>query len=66
MEGGSCSRCGSRLRPAYIRHENIVERHRWKAGRFQNVHLALAPRTFVSQNARASRMEGGSLFKMWF
>eukprot|EP00959_Pyramimonas_sp_CCMP1952_P435577 9120887-Pyramimonas_sp.AAC.1 len=46
VEGGSFSKCGSRPSTAHIFQE-LQELHGLRAGRFQNVVLALAPRTFV-------------------
>eukprot|EP00959_Pyramimonas_sp_CCMP1952_P368214 7713023-Pyramimonas_sp.AAC.1 len=47
MEGGWFSKCGPRLGAAHIRFNTLQELHGLEAGRFQNVALALAPRTFV-------------------
>eukprot|EP00959_Pyramimonas_sp_CCMP1952_P269777 5639985-Pyramimonas_sp.AAC.1 len=49
--GGAFSRCGSRLSAAHIRLNNLQEFYGLRAGRFQNVMIALAPRKFVVQNA---------------
>eukprot|EP00959_Pyramimonas_sp_CCMP1952_P268547 5615148-Pyramimonas_sp.AAC.1 len=48
IEGGWCSNCGSRLSVARTRVKHVQEFHGSWAGRFRNVVLALAPRTFVS------------------
>eukprot|EP00959_Pyramimonas_sp_CCMP1952_P322030 6738380-Pyramimonas_sp.AAC.1 len=53
MQGDPFSNCGSRLSAAHIRHTNVQELHRLSAVPFQNLALALAPRTFAS-NIRKS------------
>ena len=50
MEGGPFSKLGSRLSAAHIRFENVQQFQGWRAARFQNVALALAPRTLVLNN----------------
>eukprot|EP00959_Pyramimonas_sp_CCMP1952_P069474 1449983-Pyramimonas_sp.AAC.1 len=48
MEGGSFSTCGSRFSAEHIRFFlNLQELHGLRAGRSQNVALALAPRKFA-------------------
>eukprot|EP00959_Pyramimonas_sp_CCMP1952_P085337 1784491-Pyramimonas_sp.AAC.1 len=56
MEGGSFSNCGYRLGAAHISLNKLQELHGLRAGRFQNVALVLAPRTFVLNNAGSSRI----------
>ena len=47
IEGGSFSKWGSRLGAADIRLKTLQQLHGWRADRFRNGALALAPRTFV-------------------
>eukprot|EP00959_Pyramimonas_sp_CCMP1952_P239281 5000397-Pyramimonas_sp.AAC.1 len=47
MEGGWFPKYGSRLSAARIRSHKVQERHGLRITRFQDVGLALAPRTFV-------------------
>eukprot|EP00959_Pyramimonas_sp_CCMP1952_P393831 8252317-Pyramimonas_sp.AAC.1 len=64
MEGGSLSKRGSRLSAAHSRFKKLQELHGLRAGGFQNVTLALAPRTSAFKTcARVSRIEGGSFSK---
>eukprot|EP00959_Pyramimonas_sp_CCMP1952_P373248 7816577-Pyramimonas_sp.AAC.1 len=63
MEGGSFSKCGSRLRAAHIQFKQLQELHGLRTVPFQNVALALAPHTFIETCANISRIEGGSLSK---
>ena len=46
-EGGSLPKWGSRPGAAHILLNSLQQLHGWRAGRFQNGALALAPRTFV-------------------
>ena len=46
MEGGPFSKCGSRLSAAHIRLIHFQQLQGCRAARFENVALALAPRTF--------------------
>eukprot|EP00959_Pyramimonas_sp_CCMP1952_P003685 77625-Pyramimonas_sp.AAC.1 len=64
MECGSLSKCGARLSAAHIRFENVQELHGWRAGRFQHVVLALAPRTFVLKNCNGFTHGGRVVFTM--
>ena len=45
--GRPFSKWGSRLGAAHIRLKSLQQFHGWRAGRFQNGALTLAPRTFV-------------------
>eukprot|EP00959_Pyramimonas_sp_CCMP1952_P340676 7135405-Pyramimonas_sp.AAC.1 len=47
IEGWPFSKCGSRLSDAHILATKMKELHGLRVGRFQNVVLASAPRTFV-------------------
>eukprot|EP00959_Pyramimonas_sp_CCMP1952_P000741 14542-Pyramimonas_sp.AAC.1 len=47
MEGGSCSKCGSRASNAYTRLKHWKQLHGWRAVLFRNVDLASAPHIFV-------------------
>eukprot|EP00959_Pyramimonas_sp_CCMP1952_P088280 1846909-Pyramimonas_sp.AAC.1 len=49
MEGGPFSKCCSRFSTARIRLIVRQQLQGWRAGRFQNGALAVAPRTFVSK-----------------
>eukprot|EP00959_Pyramimonas_sp_CCMP1952_P193185 4039899-Pyramimonas_sp.AAC.1 len=56
MEGGSFSKCGSRLRAAHIRFKTLQELHGLRVVPFQHAALALvalAPRTFVFKNYKS-------------
>eukprot|EP00959_Pyramimonas_sp_CCMP1952_P286717 5995396-Pyramimonas_sp.AAC.1 len=55
IKGGWSSICGSRLGAAHMRCTKLQELHGLRAGRFQNVVLAFAPRTLVF-NIRKSLM----------
>eukprot|EP00959_Pyramimonas_sp_CCMP1952_P121214 2534522-Pyramimonas_sp.AAC.1 len=64
MEGGWFSKCGSRPSSVHLRFL-LQELHGWRAARFQNVDIALAPCMFVFYCK--SFTDGGRLvFKMWF
>ena len=63
MEGAYFSNFGSRLSAAHIRLQNIQQVQGWRVVGFQNVTLALAPRTFVLKFPTVTGMEGGSLSK---
>ena len=47
MEGGWCSKWGSRLGAAGIRLKSLQQLQGWRAGRFQNGALALVPHALV-------------------
>eukprot|EP00959_Pyramimonas_sp_CCMP1952_P339965 7119744-Pyramimonas_sp.AAC.1 len=47
MENERFSKYGSRLKAAHIHYVGLTKFHGLRAARFQNVALALAPRTFV-------------------
>eukprot|EP00959_Pyramimonas_sp_CCMP1952_P097840 2045015-Pyramimonas_sp.AAC.1 len=47
MDGGWFSKYGSNLSAAHTRFKDLQELHGLRAGGFQNVALAMAPRTFV-------------------
>eukprot|EP00959_Pyramimonas_sp_CCMP1952_P063811 1333165-Pyramimonas_sp.AAC.2 len=53
IQGWWFSKCGSRLNAAHIRFKHLQELHRVRAGGFQNVVLALAPRK-IALNIRKS------------
>eukprot|EP00959_Pyramimonas_sp_CCMP1952_P302602 6331512-Pyramimonas_sp.AAC.1 len=55
-EGGLFPKCGFRLNAAHIRFEELYEIHGLRAGRSQNVALALASRTIASKLKRAPRI----------
>eukprot|EP00959_Pyramimonas_sp_CCMP1952_P000346 6716-Pyramimonas_sp.AAC.1 len=65
MEGGSFSKRGSRLSAAHTRPNPIQGLHGWRAGRFQNVALASAPRAIVPNMCKSFVDGGRLLFKMW-
>eukprot|EP00959_Pyramimonas_sp_CCMP1952_P456020 9472484-Pyramimonas_sp.AAC.1 len=48
-----------------LKLKNWQQFHRWRAGRFQNVVLALAPRTFVLQQKKSFTDRGRVVFIMW-
>eukprot|EP00959_Pyramimonas_sp_CCMP1952_P221718 4635003-Pyramimonas_sp.AAC.1 len=50
MEGGWCAACGSRQSAARTLLNMCSQLHGWRAGRFQNVALALAPCSLVLQS----------------
>eukprot|EP00959_Pyramimonas_sp_CCMP1952_P319343 6682355-Pyramimonas_sp.AAC.1 len=56
MEGGSFSTSGSRIRATHIRFKDSQELHGLRAGRFQNVAVAFAPRTFLLQHCKSLRV----------
>ena len=67
MVGGPLSKWGSRLGAADIRRKSLQQLDGWRAGRFQNGALALAPRACVlevfnsyRQGWRAGRFQNGS------
>ena len=64
MEGGSFSKCGSRLSAAHIRLKNLQQLQGSRAVPFQNGALALAPHTFVIKLALVSTIEGGWFSKL--
>ena len=63
MEGGPLSICSSRLRAAHIRLEQLQQCQGWRAVGFQNVALALAPRTFVLKLCNSFKDGWRFLFK---
>ena len=62
MEGGPFSTCSSRLSAAHTRLEHVQQLQGWRTVGFQNVALALAPRTLFIKTTD-SRMEGGFFSK---
>ena len=64
MEGGSFSKWGSRLGATHIRLTSLQHLHGWRAARFQNWALALAPRTFVLKVSNSYKDGGRFVFKM--
>eukprot|EP00959_Pyramimonas_sp_CCMP1952_P447849 9377683-Pyramimonas_sp.AAC.1 len=52
IEGRWFSKRGSRFSAAHTRLKNCKELHGLRAGGFQNVALALAPRTLVFKNCK--------------
>ena len=64
MKGGSFSKLGSRLGAAHIRLKILHKLQGWRAGRFQNWALALAPRTFVLKVSNSYRDGGRPVFKI--
>eukprot|EP00959_Pyramimonas_sp_CCMP1952_P245944 5140454-Pyramimonas_sp.AAC.1 len=65
MEGGSVSKCASRLRASHIRLESLQQLQRWRTSGFQPVALALAPRTFVEHDSSSFKDGGRLLYKLW-
>eukprot|EP00959_Pyramimonas_sp_CCMP1952_P473323 9501542-Pyramimonas_sp.AAC.1 len=63
MENGPLPKCGSRNSAAYTPLKRSQKFYVLRACLFQDVALALAPRTFGRKHARVSRMEGGWLSK---
>ena len=63
MEGGWFAKLGSRLSAAHIRLKGFQELQGWRAARFQNLVLAVAPRTFVLKVSNSYRDGGG--FQNW-
>eukprot|EP00959_Pyramimonas_sp_CCMP1952_P410990 8612952-Pyramimonas_sp.AAC.1 len=64
MEGGWFSKCDSRFNVEHIRIHKWQTIPGWKAGCFQNVALASAPRTFESIICQCFTNGGLVVFKM--
>ena len=64
MEGGSFSKLGSRFSAAHIRFKKLQQFQGWRAVRFQNWALALAPRTFVLKVSNSYKDGGRAVLKM--
>eukprot|EP00959_Pyramimonas_sp_CCMP1952_P180330 3770916-Pyramimonas_sp.AAC.2 len=65
IEGGWYSTCGSRRSAEHTRSKQLQQFHGLRAGRFQNVTLALAPRAFVVTSCTSSTDWVRVVFKMW-
>eukprot|EP00959_Pyramimonas_sp_CCMP1952_P100490 2102094-Pyramimonas_sp.AAC.1 len=65
MEGGSLSKCGSRVSAAHVRVERSQLFEGGRAGRSQYVFLAVAPRTSVLQVCSSFRDGGPFLLNTW-
>eukprot|EP00959_Pyramimonas_sp_CCMP1952_P291957 6106276-Pyramimonas_sp.AAC.1 len=59
MEGGWFSKCGSRLSAAHTCFQNSQELHGLRVDGFQNVVLALAPRTFIVKMQQLHGLRAG-------